>query len=99
LQRHYGVDLADLWRGELSLRRLYVLVSQLPIGSSTWAAQIGIPYGWTLTDLLLTDVYHALTGEPHPARPTIRKPGEAARRAGQIARLKAQRERLNRNTE
>ena len=63
------MQLADLWRGGLSLRRLSVLVEGLPPNSRIFALQSDLPYGWTLTDILLTDLFHATAGSPHPARP------------------------------
>lgn len=93
LQRFYGVDLGDLWRGRLSVRRLSVLIAHLPPGSAVWAAENGIPYGWSLTDVLLTDVFAALTGEQHPARPSAPKASPDAV-SDRVARLLAQRERL-----
>jgi hypothetical protein len=54
LQQQYGVDLSDLWRGTLTLRRLWVLLRGLPSDSRTMLAVVGIDLpGWTLGDLLL----------------------------------------------
>lgn len=96
LQRFYGIDLGDLYRGQLSVRRLAVLVDHLPPGSAVWAITNGIPEGWTLSDFLLTDLYAAFTGEEHPARPSSKSKSHAeANRASELAqRLRAQRERL-----
>jgi hypothetical protein len=94
--RYYNLDLAELYRGELSLRKVSNLIANLPTGSATWSAINDIPYGWTLTDLLIADLFHAFSGEPHPARPNGKKP--AASRAKELAeRLMQQRERLNQN--
>ena len=38
LQRYYRVDLRDLWRGGLTLRRLRVLLDGLPPDSLWWTA-------------------------------------------------------------
>lgn len=92
------MDLLDLYRGSLSLRQVSVYVAGLPPGSATWAAIYGVPQGLTMTDFLLMDVYHALTGEEHPARPKSqkRRAHEAsdlrARLRAQSARLREQRE-------
>jgi hypothetical protein len=91
LQRFYGVDLAAYYRGELSLRRLSVLLAGLPDGSATWAARNGIDPGWDVRALLLADVFHALSGHAHPARPA---PKKQSRYASARARLEAQRARL-----
>jgi hypothetical protein len=83
------VDLRDLWRGGLSLRRLSILVENMPADSSVWAVLNGVERGWTLTDFLLADVFHALSGAPHPSRPKPkRKASEDV-----VSRLLAQRER------
>ena len=94
LQRYYQIDLSDLYHGKLSLRRLSVLVAYLPPGSATWAAQNDITFGWSLTDFLITDLFHATSGEPHPARPTGKEKAEANRAKELAERLLAQRERL-----
>ncbi len=83
-----------MWRGRLSLRRLSVLVAHLPVGSAIWALSADVPYGWTLTDTLLADVFHTLSGEPHPLRPDNSKKVQAAKNDTRIAKLKAQRDRL-----
>ena len=41
LQRYYGLDLADLWRGTLSPRRVWTLAEYLPEGSALLAALAG----------------------------------------------------------
>jgi hypothetical protein len=57
LQRTYGVDLVDLWRGGLTLRRVRVLLEGLPPDSQTAYALSGSDSGelagWRLTDVLL----------------------------------------------
>ena len=57
MQQHYGVDLCDLWRGRLTLRKLRVLIDNLPPDSRTAYAVAGHRYdplaGWSLHDLLL----------------------------------------------
>lgn len=76
LQRYYQIDLRDRWRrGDdglrlLSLRRLGALVSALPSDSAVARAAGGD--GMTVTDILLMDVFHGVTGNPHPSRPTER---------------------------
>lgn len=91
------MDLGDLWRGSLSVRRLYVLTSQLPPGSAIWALENGIPSGYTLQDFVLMDVFQVLTGEPHPARPepaTSGAPSPEEKARSLVEQLRAQRERL-----
>lgn len=38
LQRFYNLDLADLYRGLLTVRKVCVLVMNLPRGAATWTA-------------------------------------------------------------
>jgi hypothetical protein len=98
LQRFYGVDLGDLWRGRLSLRRLSALVRYLPPGSAVWSIQSGVTYGYTPTDLFLSDLFYALTGEEHPEKPRSGpRSTKASKAKDAAARLLAQRERLARS--
>lgn len=56
LQRHYRVELTALWRGELTLRRLRVLIEHLPPDSASAHAVAGFDgalASWSLTDVLL----------------------------------------------
>ena len=72
LQRYYGVDLADLWRSGLSVRRLSVLVTGLPSGSLTVSALTGVPREWAeVTPWLLNYLIQYHTGEQHPATPKL----------------------------
>lgn len=89
------MDLADYWRGGLSLRRLSVLVKTLPPESAIVQHFSPDGNGWETGDYLLADIYGALTGQAHPARPN---PKKAARQASLVAKLKAQRERLEAQT-
>ncbi len=94
LQRFYGVALADLWRGELTLRRLSVLVEHLPADSAL--LRLGMPptaHGWGVSEFLLADVFQALTGKAHQARPTATTRAERYRNLK--TRLEEQRARLN----
>jgi hypothetical protein len=75
-----------LYRGDLSLRRLSVLLHHLPADSATVRARSGLPTGWDLHAFLLADLFHAFTGEPHPSRPS--------QRASKSDRYRAARDRL-----
>lgn len=74
LQRWYGIDYQDRWRGRLSLRKIRSLVMYLPAEAATWMVLTGKPH-WSLTDHLLDDLRICLTGskekpsKPHPQRP------------------------------
>ncbi len=76
------------------MRRLSVLVAYLPAGSAVWAIENGLPYGWDLDSVLLTDLFHAFTGQQHPARPKPSKKGLADRASDLRARLREQAARL-----
>lgn len=94
LSRFHGVDLADLWRGELTIRRLSVLLHHLPADAAL--RSIGLPsaaFGWDVNTFLLADVFHALTGKPHPQRPALQT--RAERYTSLRERLAEQRSRLN----
>lgn len=84
-----------MWRGELSIRRACVLLAGLPEGSAVWCKQQDLPYGWTLTAVLLADNFHAIHGEPHPLHPKTGAQAKAKSQATTHERLKAQRERLS----
>ncbi|GAA3136667.1 hypothetical protein GCM10010466_29350 [Planomonospora alba] len=53
LARFYGVDLVDLYRGRISLRKVYSLVSSLPYDSATHKAVLGEAAAWGSIEHLL----------------------------------------------
>jgi hypothetical protein len=55
LQRHYGVDLLDLYRGKLSIRKLLSLLSGLPRGSALHIATEGESATWGTNDYLMAN--------------------------------------------
>lgn len=67
-----GVDVLDVWRGQVSLRRLKVLLDQLPRDSALKRALIGGPH--YLPEHVLADIYDLLAivntdpkrGKPKP---------------------------------
>lgn len=83
LQRYYQIDLRDLWRGDLTWRRICVLIRHLP-------AESDLGESWPITALLLSDVLAAWTGKHHPNDPRI---------AGSRRRVKAQVEDVKRRAE
>lgn len=76
-QSEYGLDLSDVWRGRLSLRRAWVLVSQLPPGSR-FARELGGRGFWSpVEDAIYTtgwQVQSQLAGKELP-RPQPPEPG------------------------
>lgn len=45
-QRFYGLDLCDLWRGQITPRKAAVLAVQLPPGAQVWRS-MGSDLAWT----------------------------------------------------
>lgn len=100
LQRFYGADYRDRWRGDLTLRRLLVLIRHLPPESALSAELRGGEPHWTVGDHLLDDLRMAQTGskkhpaKPHPQRPlgskkTVNPQALAAGRRRRAARRRA----------
>ena len=91
---HNGLDYRDRWRFDsegrrkLTLRMIAVRVKHLPADSATAIATGGT--GWTLTDHLIADVFHATSGNPHPWKPAQAKGSDPAReKAKQAAKARA----------
>ncbi len=97
LQRYYSVDLLDLWRFDadgrrlLSTRKIGVLILYLPADSA--CACVAGGSGWLLSDYLLSDIYGATVGEPHPARPKATEVDDPIREAKVRAARKRARDR------
>lgn len=76
LSRYHHRRYSDRWRVDergvplLTLREIWVLVCQDPPPDSAVAAHFnkGVPR-WGVREYLLGDIYGALTGHPHAARP------------------------------
>lgn len=81
--------LADLRTGDLRLSELIAYIEHLPPGSAVWAHEHGLPFGWSLTDVFLTDLYAAFSGQPHPQRAEISKAAEARSALDRLKRQKA----------
>lgn len=118
LQRFYGIDYRDRWlrsgrivpdttrvRGDLTLRRVWVLVRHLPDDSAVADIHRGHKPRWSLEAHLLDDLRMVWTGTekkpatPHPQRPkpdTTRKDSPERRRkiADARRRQKERRERF-----
>lgn len=99
LQRFYQVRLGDLWLGGLSLRRLSVLVAHLPPESATARHFSSIPEGWDTHAFLIADLYHGLTGNPHPARPQPKAEDKRSKYAELRLKLDAQKRRIREREE
>ena len=100
LLRYFQVDLLDLYRGRLSLRRLRVLINALPPDAAIYRRN-DEHGGWTVTDHLLATVidalgavgYYSLVG-PHvdPKRLRSVKPPQRMHRPGDEARKRRRRQ-------
>lgn len=64
----------------------------LPPESAVVRTASDSPSGWDVSAYLLADLFHAFTGNAHPARPTGK--AKEKRYADLRARLEAQRERM-----
>lgn len=82
----------SLLTGEVTLPELAAYVEHLPSGSAVWCLEHGLPFGWDLSTILLTDLFAAQSGNVHPARAEL---DEKARAKSALERLRRQRERLN----
>ncbi|MFF3416818.1 hypothetical protein ACFYW9_19275 [Streptomyces sp. NPDC002698] len=60
--QHFGVDLLDLWHGQLSLRRISVLINSLlnQPGRSVLAAVCDVAAEWSENEYLLARISDAL---------------------------------------
>lgn len=69
----------------------------MPPGSAIWAAQTEIPYGYTPTDLFLSDLFYAMTGQEHPENPRkgAIEAAESSRVKDTAAKLLAQQARMS----
>jgi len=78
LSQYHHLDYRDRDRFDaygrrvLTIRRIANLIKFLPPDSATAIACGGS--GWTSLHGLVADVFHAITGSPHPARPKAEKP-------------------------
>lgn len=94
LQRFYNIDLVDLYRGKLSLRKLSILVEHLPSDSCLWAIRREMEPDYNLTDFLIMDLFHAMSGEAHPARKAAGAAITDSKTKQTLAKLQAHQERV-----
>ncbi|WP_433660797.1 hypothetical protein ACQPW1_00460 [Nocardia sp. CA-128927] len=77
MSRFHQLRYTDRWRFDargrrlLTLREIWVRIQILPNDSALVVKGSGGPR-WSVTDYLLADVYRALTGRAHDARPKTR---------------------------
>lgn len=75
--RRIGVDYRDRWRGQLTLRQIWVYLRRLLPTSATAIADNDGRHVWTEPDFIAASNYQAITGKVYPGRPL--KPDELAR--------------------
>lgn len=90
LQRFWGIDYRDRWRGGLTLRQIAARLSHLPADSAL-AVTMGRR---SPTELLLMDIYEPLAGRAHPSRPMTpqqiaERNAKAEEKSAAIARYEA----------
>lgn len=88
LQRFYGIDYRDRFRpgggeSKLTLRRLGVLLQGLPMESDFYSAKDERP-PISEVSVLLLDMFHAITGKPHPRPKALVAERERVRREALI---------------
>ena len=93
LDRFWGIDYLDRWRYDeqgrrkLTLRKIHARLSNLPAESSL-AIALGRRSG---SELLLMDLWKALTGQSHPSRPlTAQEAAQARSEASALAQARAE---------
>lgn len=98
LQRFYGIDYRDRWRGgDLTLRRIAVLVRHLPPESAVALIERDGKPHWTLEAELIDTLRRALTStkkgpaEPHPLRPKPQPKRMTPERKRKLAAARARR--------
>ncbi|MGV0868686.1 hypothetical protein [Corynebacterium kalidii] len=89
-QRYYGLDLADVWRGELSWRRVMVLSDGLPAESSFRSAVADMP-PITGAEARLIELWEAKAGKDHPIRDLVGARAKAVERAERDEAMERQR--------
>ncbi|MGH3725662.1 MAG: hypothetical protein ACRDUS_16255 [Mycobacterium sp.] len=91
LAQFYTIDLCDFYRGTLSIRRLGVLVRQLPLRSRLMTALNDGQPRWTTVEHLLADIWAVLVkllGDPDRVPDNIDHPVRAEMTAKAIALAK-----------
>lgn len=82
------MDLLDVYRGTLSVRRLGVLVRQLSVTSSlVRALNDGRPQ-WSTTDHLLADLWGLWAKQDHPHRAEMEAKTRNAAKAARVIELR-----------
>lgn len=78
LQRYYGVDLLDYYRGLITARKLHVLIDQLPYDSATATSQNGGYPVWGPAEHLTADLWSLIVAVNSPKdSPYVEQPRRA----------------------
>lgn len=89
LHRFYHLDLLDFERGDLSVRKLAVLVRQLPADSALSRALNGGEPPMTRSEHFLADLWSLWAKQDHPVRAAIVKKARDAKKAMKHRRMQA----------
>jgi hypothetical protein len=93
-QRFYGIDLGELWTGEMGPRRAARLASQLPPGSAIYRSEGLDAQVYSLEAQLLRTLINMKIEKKHERIPTA---DEAMKRAQKEDQIKQRREIMGRN--
>lgn len=93
LQRFWGIDYVDRWRGGLTLRKIWTYIRRLPADSATARARNQGKEVWQLQHFIAAAVYETLARQIYPGRPAteseIKRWVEAAQKNNdEIAKLR-----------
>lgn len=94
--RFYHVDLLDFYRGALSVRRLGVLVKQLPAESALSRALNGGELPWTNLEHRVADLWALWAKQDHPVRAEMEAKVKAAAKQARVLKLRAKFEKRKR---
>ena len=78
LARYYQLDLADMWRGRLSVRRVSVLVHHLPPGCAVRSTGFD-DYDWDGVTQEVVNLHDQLRRAINKNSPELPRPGDQAK--------------------
>lgn len=94
--RFYQLDLLDFYRGTLSIRRLGVLVRQLPSESALSRSLNDNEPPWRRTDHLIADLWALWAKEDHPKRAAMEANARNAEKLARVIKLRTKFEKRKR---
>lgn len=94
--REYRVDLLDFYRGDLSARRLAVLIRHLSAESAYSRALNGGESPWQRLEHLIADLWKLWAKEEHPLRAAMIEKIEAVQNMARVIELRTVHEKRRR---